>query len=179
MTDGRALFASMHPGFFERFAPDGDESVYEEMILGLAGYAHAAKDMEGVTFGLYEGDIAPLLQSVREVDEDWAQYYTPESSVYCAMADGRVVSFCLLDDMGEHEVDGRMARIAGPGCVGTIPAYRRRGVGLEMVARGTQILRERGYDYSYIHYTGVAPWYAKLGYRTILRWNKRGETEEA
>ena len=36
------------------------------------------------------------------------------------------------------------------------------------------ILRQEGYDISYIHYTGVAPWYAKLGYRTFLRWTRNG-----
>ena len=35
-------------------------------------------------------------------------------------------------------------------------------------------LKEEGYDLSYIHYTGVAPWYAKLGYRTILKWDRHG-----
>ena len=37
-----------------------------------------------------------------------------------------------------------------------------------------QILKEEGYDYSYIHYTGVAPWYEKLGYQTFAKWNKNG-----
>ena len=56
----------------------------------------------------------------------------------------------------------------------TDPAYRRRGIGLEMVRRATGILKEKGYDISYIHYTGVAHWYAKLGYQTVLRWNGNG-----
>jgi hypothetical protein len=43
-----------------------------------------------------------------------------------------------------------------------------------MVKGVTQILKEEGYDLSYIHYTGVAPWYHKLGYRTVLKWNKSG-----
>ena len=35
-------------------------------------------------------------------------------------------------------------------------------------------LKEEGYDYSYIHYTAVAPWYEKLGYETIIKWNAKG-----
>ena len=71
-------------------------------------------------------------------------------------------------------MDGRKVRVGGPGCVGTLPAYRRRGIGLKMVEKATQILKERGFDYSYIHYTGVGPWYAKLGYELILQWDKHG-----
>ena len=31
-----------------------------------------------------------------------------------------------------------------------------------------------GFDLSYIHYTHLEHWYAKLGYRTILRWDRQG-----
>lgn len=76
--------------------------------------------------------------------------------------------------MGEHDVNGRKVKVGGPGCVGTLPEYRNQGIGLIMVERVTQILKEEGFDYSYIHYTGVAPWYGKLGYKTIVRWTGKG-----
>ena len=44
-----------------------------------------------------------------------------------------------------------------------------------MVSLGTLILKERGFDYSYIHDTGVPDWYAKLGYKTIFRREARAE----
>ncbi|MBR5226313.1 MAG: GNAT family N-acetyltransferase, partial [Clostridia bacterium] len=68
-------------------------------------------------------------------------------------------------------------RIGAPGCVGTIPAYRRQGIGLKLVQNATAILKQRGYDLSYIHYTGVGHWYARLGYQTILKWNAQGIME--
>ena len=43
-----------------------------------------------------------------------------------------------------------------------------------MIKHVTQILKDEGYDYSYIHYTGVASWYEKLGYKTSIKWNKNG-----
>ena len=43
-----------------------------------------------------------------------------------------------------------------------------------MVKNVTRILKEDGYDYSYIHFTGVASWYEKLGYKTSIKWNKHG-----
>ena len=75
-----------------------------------------------------------------------------------------------MDDWGMH--DG--LRISGPGCVGTVPAYRKKGIGLEMVRRATIMLKEEGFDLSWIHYTHIGPWYEKLGYRTVLRWNGKG-----
>ena len=176
------LFNRMHPGYFEhdfiRNMPD--DLVYEEMLLDLHGFS--ADDVkidvpESVTFGFFSGDIADLRRAVAEVDDGWVKYYNDPSHAYCAFADGRVVSFCDVDEMGSFPFRGGTAKIGGPGCVGTVPAWRRRGVGLKMVQGATQILKERGFDYSYIHYTGVGPWYAKLGYRVILRWNGKGFTE--
>ena len=34
--------------------------------------------------------------------------------------------------------------------------------------------RDRGFDIAYIHYTHIDHWYAKLGYKTVLRWNRDG-----
>ena len=59
-------------------------------------------------------------------------------------------------------------------CVGTVPEYRRQGIGLKMVQNVTQILKEKGYALGYIHYTGVGHWYAKLGYQTLVKWNSGG-----
>ncbi len=80
----------------------------------------------------------------------------------------------MIEDFGEHIICGKKCRIGGPGCVGTLPEYRDRGIGLTMVRNVTGILKEELYDYSYIHYTYETAWYAKLGYRTVLRWNGKG-----
>ena len=48
-------------------------------------------------------------------------------------------------------------------------------LGLEYPLKGVpQLLKEEGYNYSYIHYTYVAQWYEKLGYETVLKWTKNG-----
>ena len=178
-SEAAHLFDQMHPGFFEKewIRGMGADDVYEEMILDLRGASVPAEvpvSLPGVTYGRYTGDMESLRACIREVDAGWPQYFDEKSEIFCAFYEGKVVSFCLLDDMGEHELGGRRVRVAGPGCVGTLPAYRRRGVGLEMIRRATLILQARGYDLSYIHYTGVAQWYAKLGYETIVKWNCRG-----
>ena len=171
------LFSSMHPGFFERQyiknIPAGE--TYDEMILYLRGFDRPAVPVpEGVTFGFYEGDIEALRERVALVDSGWPSIYRAGSRVYCAFQNGEIASFCLLENMGVHGYFGHELKIAGPGCVGTVPAYRRQGIGLEMIRRATLILKDEGYDISYIHYTGVADWYAHLGYRTILTWNRNG-----
>ena len=129
---------------------------------------------ENVTFGYYTGDFEDLKKAVGKVIPGWVPLFSEKSRVYCGFVDGKIASFCMIEDMGEHMLDGRVVKIGGPGCVGTVPEFRNRGIGLMMVKDVTQILKEEKYDLSYIHYTGVAPWYQKLGYRTVLKWNKHG-----
>ncbi|MBO4292581.1 MAG: GNAT family N-acetyltransferase [Lachnospiraceae bacterium] len=62
-----------------------------------------------------------------------------------------LIAFCILQDYGYHQG----YRICAPGCVGTIPEYRRQGIGLGMVQNATQHIKE-------------------LGYETVLRWNCKG-----
>ena len=171
--DGPDLFAHLFPGFFEdpgiRALPAGETFV--EMILPLReGVLRPAPQPDGITFGIYDGEHALLLEAVREVEPDWVQYFGNGDRVLCGFDGTKPVSFCLLSDFGRY----RGLRVGGPGCVGTLPAYRGRGIGLSMVAEATALLGAEGFDLSYIHYTHLERWYAKLGYRTILRWDRQG-----
>ena len=177
--DWEALFLEMHPGFFdaENIRSMKEEWVCDEMILRLEDFDPDAwrKSFDGsVTFGPFRGSMEELRAAVEKVVPPWLELYREDSRVYCGYIDGKIASFCMIENMGTHLLDGRTQKIGGPGCVGTVPEYRRRGIGLQMVKDVTQILKDEGYDISYIHYTGVAPWYARLGYRTVLRWNKNG-----
>lgn len=173
------LFHSMHPHFFEQESIQSlsENWKFDEMLLRLEEFdPHKyEKALEpSVTVGFFEGKRAELLKAVEQVDPDWPVYFGEEDRVLCGWLDGKVASFCIVDHMGTHEVNGRKLKIGGPGCVGTLPEYRDRGIGLTMVKKATQILKDEGYDYSYIHYTYVAQWYAKLGYETVLQWTKNG-----
>ena len=175
----RELFGNMRPGFFEQeyIKNIGDKSVSEEMVLSLPDYVSAAPvpvKLADVTFGRYEGDMEAMRAAVRSVEPGWEKYYDDKHEIYCAMHEGKIVSFCLIEDMGAHMAGGKLLKVGGPGCVGTVPEFRKLGTGLRMIQLVTDILKERGYDISYIHYTGVAPWYAKLGYETVIRWNGFG-----
>ena len=173
--DYKDYFSKLFPGFFEReyIRNLPEKNVAEELVIDLHNFS--AEDVkltcpEHITFGMYNGDLDALHAAVNEVEDSWAEFFTKESRIYCAFDGDKVVSFCLVDDFGVYNG----LKVGGPGCVGTIPSYRRQGIGLKMVEKATQILKERGFDYSYIHYTGVGPWYAKLGYELILQWDKRG-----
>lgn len=173
------LFNSLHPNFFEKenLGAIPEEFVFDEMILPLKEFDinNYDKKLDGnISFGFYDGDIDELKKVVEKVDQHWIPLYDGGQSIYCGYIDGKVASFCIIGDMGTHNISGCEIKIGGPGCVGTLPEYRDRGIGLTMVKHVTQMLKEEGYDYSYIHYTYVASWYEKLGYKTSIKWNKNG-----
>lgn len=173
------LFLEMHPNYFERDyvrAIPEDEPA-SEMLLCLQDFDENCYEKEfndEVTFGYYTGDLEELRADVAKVVSHWTQFFHENSRVYCGFVGGKVASFCLIEAFGEHDMDGHIQKIGGPGCVGTLPEYRNRGLGLTMVRDVTKILREEGYDYSYIHYTYETGWYAKLGYQTFLSWSGKG-----
>ena len=177
--DYEKLFNEMHPDFFQRdyIRNQKDDVVFEEMLLALKDYDKSIYSRAfgpEVSFGYYDGNVEELKPLIKEVDQGWPEFFQQGQKIYCGYIDGRVASFCMIEDFGTYEVAGKKVRIGGPGCVGTLPQFRDRGIGLTMINNASRILKEEGYDYSYIHYTGVAGWYAKLGYETILRWNGKG-----
>ena len=80
----------------------------------------------------------------------------------------------MVENFGEYTLSGKKIKIGGPGCVGTVPEYRDRGIGLTMVKNVTNIIKDEGYDLSYIHYTYETGWYEKLGYKVVLSWTGKG-----
>ncbi len=172
------LLMTMHPHLFEmdsvKNMPEG--RFCEDMALALDDWDQNAYPLSApshIRFERFHGDLKALHEAVLAVDDGWVQYYTEDSPAYVAYDGDKVVSFATISDMGTY----KGLKIGGPGCVGTVPEYRRQGIGLKVVAAVTQILKEKGFDVSYIFYTGVAPWYAKLGYKTVTRWGAKGLLE--
>ncbi len=168
------LFNSLHPGFFKEEsirALPGDW-VFTELVMDLRGDLPKVTPplLNGITFGEYHGELAAIRNAVLKVDEDWVQYFREGDRFYCAFDGEMIIAFCSLADMGHFQG----LHIGGPGCVGTIPGFRRQGIGLEMVRLATETLRQDGFDLSWIHYTHLAHWYMKLGYKPVLRWNSGG-----
>ena len=117
--EAMGLFERMHPGFFEKpyIKAIAKGNVYEEMTLALADFSGDALTIavpQGITFGMYEADdLTALQESVALVDGGWVQYFDKKDNVFCAFDGDKVVSFCLLDDMGTHELCAKATRIAG------------------------------------------------------------------
>lgn len=178
--DMKKLFHMMHPDFFNREyikSISDDKIIFDEMLLNLNDFDDSIYEKSfdnTVSFGFYCGNRNELLEKVRCVEDDWVDFFGETDIVFCGYVNGEVVSFCIVEDMGEYEIDGKRVKIGGPGCVGTLPEHRNNGIGLTMVKRATQILKNEGFDYSYIHYTHIADWYSKLGYKTVLQWTKNG-----
>jgi GNAT superfamily N-acetyltransferase len=64
----------------------------------------------------------------------------------------------------------------GIGPLGVVESMRRRGIGLALAARVTEVLRERGLEKSYIGWTWLVDWYGRLGYQIwqeyIMSWRQ-------
>lgn len=167
-------------GFFEK---RGYEVVggCEEMTgdLNALAASEAVPAPENAVFGWYHGDTETLQQAVAAVDESWVQYFTGPDHVYCAAVDGQIASFCFADADRTCILSTGKNTVGIPGCVGTVPAFRRRGIGLKMVAKACEELKKAGCDTAYIHYTGVAPWYARIGFKTFLRLTFLRKTAKA
>lgn len=143
----------------------------EEMTLPLRDYTYDMARFHGHTlakYGWYDGPIETLHEAVSAVDPDWVQYFTDPKSVYVGTVDGKIASFCIVDTDSDNYLSEALGRVGMPGCVGTVPEYRNKGIALEMIALVTQYLKEQSMDVSFIFYTGVARWYEKLGYKTFL-----------
>lgn len=156
--------------FFEKMGVVFGEA-FEEMEMDIREFSFSEYDLtdeENLSFGFYRGDMAALRSAVSEVDEDWADYFSGDN-IFCAFQGDSVASFCIIDTDIDCLITDEGSRVGSIGCVGTVPKFRRRGIGLKMVAAATDILRSRGMTKCFIHYTAVADWYARLGYKTFLK----------
>lgn len=124
---------------------------------------------KNVSFGWYNGSIDELRKAVADVEEDWVKYYNEDSRVFCGWCDNEISSFCLINYDVDCILSNESDQIGTIGCVGTVHKHRRKGIGLKMVAMASEELKKNKCDICFIHYTGVADWYTKLGYKTFLR----------
>lgn len=53
------------------------------------------------------GELGEIREEVRRVVEYWAESYNGRHRIYCGYMDGKVVSFCLVEDKGVHNINGR------------------------------------------------------------------------
>ena len=173
--DSEQLFDTLFPGFFEQ---EGVRSlpetyVFTELAMDLREPLPCTDPLpcpEEISFRAYQGPVETLRDAVRRVEEDWVQYFHQGGRYFCAFSGEKIAAFCILTDFGT----AGSLRVGGPGCVGTVPDFRKRGIGLEMVRQATGILQREGFVLSWIHWTHLSDWYRKLGYKPVLTWNREG-----
>ncbi len=161
-------------GFFEKMGYTFDGGC-AEMTLDFADFDICRLEIpiypEGVSFGFYSGDREPLYAAVRSVDKEWEQYFKYGEPVFCAFENGVPVGFIIVDYDALCILGGEGQKVGSIGCVGTVPAARRRGIGLAMAAHACTELKKSGCTRLFVHYTHLENWYAKIGCRTFVRYN--------
>lgn len=143
----------------------------DEMLLKLSKFTYDAKAFRGhevASYGWYQGNLSKLHQAVAAVEEDWVQYFEDPARTFVGIVGDEIASFCLVDADWKNYLSDANGTVGGPGCVGTVPKFRNQGIGIEMVALATDYLKKRGVDVSFIFFTGVAPWYQKIGYEIFV-----------
>lgn len=162
-TDGSHDFFRKHG-----YSLSGD---FTEMELTLKDFSVPKADIpENAEFRFYSGDIEDLRKAVAEVDEEWVQYFDEGGCFYCSFMDGELASFCIVGEDERCLLSDGASKTGSIGCVGTVPKFRKKGLGLHMVALAAQWLKERGCNNVFIHYTHLYNWYGKLGAEVFLRF---------
>ncbi len=156
--------------FFKKhgYSLSGD---FTEMALALADFSVPHYDVpENTELGFYSGDIEALRKAVAEVDEEWVQYFNEGDLFFCCFMDGELASFCIVGEDERCLLSDGSSKVGSIGCVGTVPKFRRKGLGLHMVALAAGWLKKRGCDSVFIHYTHLYNWYGRLGAKVFLRF---------
>lgn len=157
-------------GFFQK---NGYQSVgnCDEMFLRLKDFHINNFTFHGhdiAEYGWFEGDLSEIQNAVASVDEGWVQYFTNPKHIFTARVNGEIASFCLVDTNCQNYLTDAFGKVGMPGCVGSVPKFRNKGIAIEMIAKVTEYLKEQDMDISFIFFTGVAKWYEQVGYQTFL-----------
>lgn len=145
----------------------------ELLLDDFSASEHDLPVAENVTFGYIDGTSEALKKAVAETVPDWVQYFGG-SKVFCGFCGGEIASFCITEEWEPSVVSDGVHRTGAVGCVGTVPRFRRQGIGLKMVALAAEELKKQGFGKCFIHHTGVYDWYEKIGCRTVL-WELFGK----
>lgn len=164
-------------GFFEKHGYELYGPI-AEMGGDITGFSASDYDIpvpENISFGYFDGDRDTLLRVVAAVEEDWTQYFS-EGDIFCAFSGSEIASFCILDKSIDCIISDGKSTVGSIGCVGTVPRFRRQGIGLKMVALAAEELKNLGCEKCFIHYTHVYNWYARLGFENFLFVYMGGKT---
>lgn len=160
--------------FFKKRGYKGDSVTYN-MDIDTADFEYNLLNIpkpENITYRFAESfDLDELLRAVEQTEPGWVDMYREcDEEILLAICDGKIVGFEMLSDEGG--IFTKNAEKHGCiGCVGVVPKFRKKGIGLDMTARAVQILKEKGCDKVQLLYLILDKWYGKLGfYITSTQW---------
>ena len=145
------------------------------MDIDTANFEYSALTIpkpENVTYRFAtEADKDALLAAVEQVVPEWVGLYKGYcGEVLLALCDGEIAAFEMIEERGGFFC-ANAKKHGSIGCVGTVPKFRRRGIGLDMTAQSVRILKARGCDRVQLLYLVFDKWYGKLGFEiTSTQW---------
>lgn len=148
------------PRFFEKRGYVRTGYTYD-MTVSLPA-EKTAEIPDGVTFELTAAD-ARVLDAVKAVEKSWLGVYeTTDEDVLLANVNGKIAGFCI--PAGWNRFFGSRRDVGSVSCVGVLPEYRNRGVGLAMVSEALRYLSGSECTRAELLYTFIPHWYGKLGF---------------
>ncbi len=158
--------------FFEKHGYKSD-FVSVNMNLETENYDIAALDIpipENVTYRYArESELDKVIAAVKTVIPEWAKCYeNTEDKILIAECENEIAAFELLNEYGGVFTKGNIKH-GCIGCVGTVPKYRNRGIGLYMTAYGVDLLKTEGCESIQLLYVERVKWYGKLGFTVESR----------
>ena len=130
---------------------------------------------ENVVYEIYnDRDYIQLINAVSSVEPKWITHYTKASDILVAKKEGRIVGFTSFNCDAQTLVTTDYDKTGMLQYVGVIPHERNKGIGMNMIACATQILKNSSCSKAFIDYTCLDKWYSKLGYQDFL-WFWMGE----
>jgi ribosomal protein S18 acetylase RimI-like enzyme len=126
---------------------------------------------QGLAFRFAQAeDLPTLLRAVESAQPCWLEIFRRlgDAPVLLAEENGELLGFECLDPRGGLFVTGG-TQVGSIGCVGVIPAARKRGVGRAMVAHGAAWLKAQGCAWTELRFVELVDWYRAIGFEVTGR----------
>jgi ribosomal protein S18 acetylase RimI-like enzyme len=151
-----------------------------DLVADLPNYrapalAAGSSAQDGITITpAAPADVAAVMAFETTTFPHWARWFRAENRDILLARDhaGAICATLLLDGPGADTVfEPMLGRAAATiNCVGVAPRAQGRGIGTALVARASEILRDRGAGTCHISWTVRESFYTRAGYRPWRRY---------
>jgi len=121
-----------------------------------------------------ENMYSKLREAVASVEPKWLPKYSDCSRAFIAADGDEIAAFMLINDDSDTLATSEESRTGQPEYLGTVPKYRNRHIGTNMLLKGIDIMKKAGCTEVYIDYTSEDTWYSRIGFEDFI-WFWMGE----